>query len=743
MFVNLERMRNMNGNNRKYLFAAVMIVLLLAMMPALVLAQMSHRGLVETMPDGGRAGTWTIGGMTFTADANTDFDLDKGPLAVGVCAEVEYVIQGGNNIATQIASKSADDCAGEPQFHHIGLVQGKPTSGSEGDWDIGGMTFRATMHTEFDETNGPLDVGACAEVEYGISGAHNIASKIASKSADDCAGSEDRQSTDGIIDAMPADGLLGTWTISGVDYVATTTTRFEQSDGPFVVGACVEVEFVVQNGQNIAVKIETESHCSGGTMNPNVQKATGILEAFPSATLTGTWTISGVDYIATEATEFDQNHGVFAVGVCVKVKYVEMNAVRTALEIETESPDDCGQAAQSGEAELTGPIEVMPSGTLTGTWVIAGQSFTATMQTRFEQEHGSFEVGRCVEVEYLVNGNIATKIKTKRGHDCRGETEESEAHGFIEALPGGGTLVLTGTWTIGGIDYLVTPDTKLEDGPFYIGLLVEVKFYRRSDGVLVATKIEGKQQVDEEDKHTAKTYGLIEARPMTGTLGSIVLTGTWTIGGVDYEATAETKFKAEHGPFELGACVKVRYRVEGTTNIALKIETKKAEECQDEHGEHSNRGFGFVETVPAGGFIGTWIIGGVEYEATTQTEFKEEHGALGVGAYVKVKYRLEGGVRVAKEIETHVPPEAGSVDDFGSLHLGGGALRTTGTLTQTWTIGGVEYQVIDATLLDDSLAPFANGQLVTVNAYPWRGALVATRVNALPTRSLYLPIVLR
>jgi len=75
--------------------------------------------------------------------------------------------------------------------------------------------------------------------------------------------------------------------------------------------------------------------------------------------------------------------------------------------------------------------------------------------------------------------------------------------------------------------------------------------------------------------------------------------------------------------------------------------------------------------------------------------------------------------------------------------LSSGALRTTGTLTQTWTIGGVEYQVIDATLLDDSLAPFANGQLVTVNAYPWRGALVATRVNALPTRSLYLPIVLR
>ncbi|RME47808.1 MAG: hypothetical protein D6796_07230 [Caldilineae bacterium] len=737
-------MRDMSRNNRKYLFTAIMIVLLLAMVPALVLAQMSHKGLVESMPGGGTlTGTWEIGGMTFTADDNTTFDLDKGPLAVGVCAEVEYVMQGGDNLATKIASKSADDCAGEPQFHHTGLVQEKPAGGTEGDWAIGGMTFRATASTQFDETNGPLDVGVCAEVEYSVSGMHNVANKIASKNAGDCAGGDDRQSADGTIDSMPGDGLLGTWTISGVDYLATTTTHFEQSDGPFEPGACVEVEFVVQNGLNIAIKIETEHHCGGGTLHPDVQKATGILNAFPSTTMTGTWTISGVDYLATEATEFDQNHGAFAVGVCVKVKYVMVNTTRQALEIETESPDDCGQPGQSGEAELTGAIEVMPSGTLTGTWVIAGQSFTATLQTRFEQEHGQFEVGRCVEVEYLLNGHIATKIKTKGEHDCRGETEESEAHGFITALPGGGTLVLTGTWTIGGLDYLVTTDTKLEHGPFYVGLLVEVKFYRRSDGVLVATKIEGKQQVDEEDKHTAKAYGLIEARPMTGTLGSIVLTGTWTIGGVDYEATAETKFEAEHGPFDLGACVKVRYRVEGTTNIALKIETKKAEECQDEHGEHSNRGFGFVESAPPQGVIGTWIIGGVEYEITAQTKIKEEHGALGVGAYVKVKYRLEGGVRMVHEIETHVPPEAGSVDDIGSLHLGGGALRTTGTLTQTWTIGGVDYQIIDATLLDDSQAPFANGQLVTVNAYPWRGELIATRVNALQTQSLYLPLVLR
>jgi len=35
-------------------------------------------GLVESMPDGGGAGTWVIGGETFTADEDTEIETDDG-----------------------------------------------------------------------------------------------------------------------------------------------------------------------------------------------------------------------------------------------------------------------------------------------------------------------------------------------------------------------------------------------------------------------------------------------------------------------------------------------------------------------------------------------------------------------------------------------------------------------------------------------------------------------------------------
>ncbi|MFQ5576813.1 MAG: DUF5666 domain-containing protein [Anaerolineae bacterium] len=727
----------------------LLAALLLAMMPALVMAQtiLEHRGIVTTMPGGGGAGDWVIGGITFTATGATTFDVDAGPLGVGVCAEVEYVVEGSQNTAHKIASKSADDCGDQEVFEHTGQVQDMPTGGGAGDWVIGGVLFKAAAATTFDETLGALALDVCAKVHYSIQGAQNVATKIKTLAPGDCS-SPNTHSVYGTIDSLPGDGLIGTWTVGGVEYVAIASTTFEQSDGPFAQGACVEVEYIVQNGQNIATHIETESSCDSGTLNLPLQKAHGILEAFPDV-MTGTWTIGGVDYQATPATEFDEDHGSFAVGVCVKVKYVDQGGTLTALEIETESADDCGAPGHDSEFETTGLIEVMPTGTLSGTWVISGQTYTATLDTRFKQEHGDFEVGQCVKVEYWLNGSarIATKIETKHGHDCSGEQDENEVYGVIEALPGGGTLVLTGTWTIGGAQYVVDSNTKLEDGPFYVGLLVEVKFVRLADGTLLATKIEGKQEVDDDDKHTAKAYGLIEAIPTgNGTLngtGTFIFTGTWTIGGIDYVANAETKFKQEHVPFGIGVCAKVRYRVEGSTNIALKIETKKAKDCQETDGSHSNRAYGFVDQTPPTGFVGTWIIGGEDYAATAKTKFKEEHGALVKGAFVKVKYLIEGGVKVAREIETHVPPEAGNVNDFGPLHIEGGVFRATGVPSQTWTIGGQNYQIIDATLLDDTLADFVDGQLVTVNAYNQNGLLFATRVNALVTQSVYLPLIRR
>ncbi len=729
---------------RFYVGVSVGLALLFLLIPATVLAQWSvadsgleFKGVVEDMPANGLVGEWQIGGLTFQATTSTKFEVEHGPLAVGACVEVKYFVDNGVNVATKISTESADDCGDASSFEFKGILEEMPVGGGSGTWTVSGVDFQATSTTQFRTEHGPLVVGACVEVKYIVQGGQNVALKIASEEPKECQqAGVSKQEVHGTVDAMPSDGLVGTWVIDGVEYEATNATVFEQRDGPFGVGACVEVEFVVQGSTRVALKIKTDDDCGA---SGNAHKVYGVVEVLPAG-LIGTWTISGTQYEVTSTTELKTPHGPFAVGVCVEVKYTLSGTTRLALEIETESPDECGLRVE-GEFEVKGIIEQMPSDGLVGQWVISGQTYTTTAQTRFEQEHGAFEVGRCVEVKYTVSGSdrIATKIETKRQQACSSQ-EEHEVYGEIEALPAGG---LIGTWTIGGQEYVVTTTTKLEDGPFFVGLLVEVHFVVSDDGTLIATKIEGKHAVDDDDRLLGQAYGRIDAFPAD-------LVGTWTIGGLKYEARTTTKFEQDEGPFAVGACAKVRYFLENGTRVAAKIETESPGDCSEVNGMPVSRLVGFVEDMPPQGFVGTWTIGGTLVEVTATTKIEEEHGALVVGAFVKVKYVQQGGVNLALEIETHVPPEAG---DFTRI----GYLRKNGT---TWSVDGQDFIVTDVTILDDSRAPLTDGQPVVVNAYAAPGAprlsstlsqatatagtLTATRVTAIEAiYNLYLPVLVK
>ena len=45
-----------------------------------------------------------------------------------------------------------------------------------------------------------------------------------------------------------------------------------------------------------------------------------------------------------------------------------------------------------------------------------------------------------------------------------------------------------------------------------------------------------------------------------------------------------------------------------------------------------------VETMPASGLIGEWMIGGRRFVTTNTTEFRQDKGAFAVGACVEVKF---------------------------------------------------------------------------------------------------------
>ncbi|WP_219884511.1 DUF5666 domain-containing protein [Merismopedia glauca] len=67
------------------------------------------KGIVSSRP-AGNIGTWVVGGQRFTANRATQFDTVEGPLRVGSCAKVRYVVSGSIKVAQEIDSEPITDC---------------------------------------------------------------------------------------------------------------------------------------------------------------------------------------------------------------------------------------------------------------------------------------------------------------------------------------------------------------------------------------------------------------------------------------------------------------------------------------------------------------------------------------------------------------------------------------------------------------------------------------------------------
>lgn len=522
----------------------------------------------------------------------------------------------------------------------------------------------------------------------------------------------------------------------------------------------------------------------------------GWVESRPSGTNVGTWVVGSRAFQADSSTEFNQEEGPLVVGACAKVKYQTANGVDRAVEIDSEPASDCGGSATAtptptGQASATptrtvtptrtatpgagqdvsvkGRVDSMPAGGLIGTWVIGGVTYTTDANTLFRQDHGPFVVGGCVEVEYHTNNpSYAKKIATKSNDDCPpaggatatptptrtttpvatatptatpgsgGGTGRRELYGVIESFPAG----LIGAWQIGGMTFLADATTVFEQErvPFAVGVLVEVHFTTDAAGVNRALKIESKAAGGSGGAPIGTeghAFGAVDAMPA----GSLV--GTWRIGGVDYTATTATRFEQNDGPLGIGAWVKVEYlQAANGARTAKKIETtsRGGNPAQPQHA----KAYSFVQQRPATGYIGSWVIGGVTYTADAATRFDETRGLLAVGAYVEVEYVPGAGNWIYK-LETHVPPGAGAEDRTGVIQQAGASGRALSVANAVWVIDGVSYQVLPATVLDDSRGPLTVGSTAVVNSYmDGSGQRVATQIRGVTlTRQFYLPILLR
>ncbi|MEZ4729673.1 MAG: DUF5666 domain-containing protein [Caldilineaceae bacterium] len=528
----------------------------------------------------------------------------------------------------------------------------------------------------------------------------------------------------------------------------------------------------------------------------------GRVDALPAGTLVGRWVVQGVSFDATNSTEFRQDKGAFAVGICVEVEYVGAAQPFTATKIASKNADDCsgvgstptsspttstpaattspttsatpsGTASPSvtpvpgGEQETYGRVERKPTTGFVGQWVVNGVTYNAPAGAEFKQRHGPLVIGACVKIHYFTNTSPFTvrELETEQASDCNGGAAtpgatpnatasatpnatttpgtEGELYGVLQTFPVG----LVGNWNIGGMTFVAGANTqfKQERGAFAVGVTVKVHFSIDSAGVYQAREIETKFANDDSGSDDdgngtfegaeGHAFGLVESFPAE-------LTGEWRISGIAYSATANTLFAQNDGAFAVGSQVKVEYHLNGSGGrIARKIET-----TNDNGGATAPtrfKLFGFVHNMPANGFIGSWVVDNIAFVANANTQFKENNGRLGLGAYVAVEYFIQDGQNLVHEIETHVPPGAGAQTAIGRIEDKGSAVSAAALQATTWLIGGVHYSITPATDLNDVQGGLEIGKTALVNSYTAAdGSQIATQVRGVTfVAAAYLPLV--
>lgn len=277
--------------------------------------EFEFKGIIQGLPDTpGRIGDWTVGGRTVHVTADTRIRDEGRPLEVGAQVEVEGVLRPDGSVDAR-KIKVEDEADDDEDFEFKGLIESFPV-GFIGTWVIGGRSVHVTALTRIEMEDGPVAVGALAEVEGFLNPDGSVdAKKIEIEDDDD----EEEFEFTGQVESLP-DGLIGDWVVSGRTVHVTAATRIREKKGPADVGAIVEVEgFERPDGSVDATKIEVKSSIGGGKINFD-----GTVESLPDSGLIGDWVVGGRTVHVTAATRIKQKHGPVSVGLVVMVKGIQL-----------------------------------------------------------------------------------------------------------------------------------------------------------------------------------------------------------------------------------------------------------------------------------------------------------------------------------------------------------------------------------------------------------------------------------
>ena len=297
----------------------------------------------------------------------------------------------------------------------------------------------------------------------------------------------------GVVQAMPASGLIGNWTIAGRAVRTDAATVIKQELGTVGVGAVVEVKGVDDgNGVTLATTIEVKQGVSTPPPGTPSGDFTGAIQSMPSGTLIGTWTIAGRTVKVLTTTVLKQELGGFAVGATVEVHgTVGAGGMVTASVIEVKAGGAPAPVPSGSALDVTGVVEALPASGLVGAWRVAGRSVIVGTTTVLNAEHGVFAVGVTVEAHGTADTNgalVATRVERVAGNGA--PVPALLFWGTIESLPA--TPGFVGVWTVSGRNVNVSAATALRvnNGPIVVGAIVEVDGWPQADGTVEAHEIE-------------------------------------------------------------------------------------------------------------------------------------------------------------------------------------------------------------------------------------------------------------
>ena len=246
------------------------------------------KGMVADKPED-TVGNWIIAGQTIVVNADTRISTRGGPVEEGRWVEV-FAEESSN--PTGLLALRIRAIRPQPAVEILGAIQAFAAD----SWTLSTIPLAVDAETLIaGEPQVSLLTHAAAELQDDGS-LRALRLRVAWTEHD---GSRPDIAFTGVVEALPAEGLEGLWTVSGRAVLVTAATAINQDKGPAEVGASVHVVGRQEGDQITAMRISVLD-CPGEC--PQIVHLRGRIQDLPGQGLLVLWMIDVHQVLVTPRT---------------------------------------------------------------------------------------------------------------------------------------------------------------------------------------------------------------------------------------------------------------------------------------------------------------------------------------------------------------------------------------------------------------------------------------------------------